>query len=228
MALLRIVSFCFLMCNFQVCLTSDSASNDCKRLIEKYGEFYCLRRAVEKKSEGAFNAFLENGANKYAQNKDHFSVMSFAIKAGWVPGVKSLIALGYDVNRSDLAKGSVARTSVYFDQYDHIDETPLMKSIGMESYSIAKIFVSAGADINARNFNGNVPLDYAMGLKWHSEFSSSVQPGVVKLLVDHGAKIELAENKYDIPAILAQEEMRLRELRNLKIDIRKCNEVRVN
>lgn len=87
------------------------------------------------------------------------------------------------------------------EERDETQETPLISAALAGQLNAASNVVAKGADVQARNDRGLTPL-HAAAYGGHSE--------VVRLLIEHGAKVNDAENPFKVtPLHVAAEENRM-------------------
>ena len=89
--------------------------------------------------------------------------MGNSIRYGNIEAVKQHIAAGTDVNAKD----------------DLIEWTPLFMAVEEGHKEIVELLITADADVNAKGFGGNTPLDLAIFNK---------DTNVAALLSKHGGK----------------------------------------
>ena len=112
-------------------------------------------------------SWIEAGGDPHARDKHGATFLHLAAWNGLTRMARRLLELGTDVDvRSDPDSG-------------YGRETPLMKASGKGSVPIVKMFLAAGADVNARSDMNLTPL--------HFVAHPSGTPGVLALLLDAGA-----------------------------------------
>lgn len=97
--------------------------------------------------------WLSNGVNVNLKNNDGDSPLHTAITTGHPAIIHELIKYGADPN--------------IHDGWDLIGRTPLHRAILIENFKAVKMLIDAGADMDARSWDGYTPLSLAKALKKH-------------------------------------------------------------
>jgi len=137
-----------------------------------------LLYAISDKGSEAYKFFLDNGADTTIVNNEGEGIFHAIVYSGITERLLEFIEnYTFDIN---------ART------IDGV--TPLLLSILIEKYEMAKILIEAGADINIGDNEDNTPLHMA---SWFGNFE------IVKLLMLKGANQYIKTGKGNYPLALA-------------------------
>ncbi|MFC1603384.1 ankyrin repeat domain-containing protein, partial [Planctomycetota bacterium] len=117
---------------------------------------------------------LARGAGLHAGNK--WTPLEGAVWSKHKDAVRFLISKGANIN--------------------HGPETALHRAVSWWSMEPAKRLLELGADINAKDENGNTPLHEAVDTWW---------PEVAEVLLSQGAKIDLKNNQDQTPLLMASD-----------------------
>jgi ankyrin repeat protein len=123
---------------------------------------------------------LHRGADVNARDDDGRTPLFSAVLGGSVGLVGLLLESGADVNAYD----KEGWTALHFAAQEHEPE-------------IARILVARGADVNAQDDDGASVL-------WRAVFSAAGRDEIVQLLLQNGAKDDLANKAGETPAQLAE------------------------
>ena len=147
-----------------------SSEFDPDELEEAREDLTPLQFAVEYGSYEDVERALQENPDSINETEEYGNTaLHMAVHQGKVKAVKLLLKSGADVN----ASGDLGRT-------------PLHYAISDQEFEIAQLLLSVGADADKPDGRGNVPLEYAR------EPVSPGDPNFVKLLMDHGATVDLA------------------------------------
>lgn len=83
--------------------------------------------------------------------------------------------------------------------------TPLQRALdslynsNADCFSVAKLLVERGADVNARDKDHETPLHFAVDFVWASWASGHLELKLVAMLLDHGAQVNVEGNQGRTP-----------------------------
>jgi uncharacterized protein len=123
---------------------------------------------------------LARGAHPDARDEDGRTPLMSALLGGSLSVMALLLESKADVNARDLN----GWTALHFAAQEHLPE-------------MARLLVFKGADPNAQDEDGNSVL-------WRAVFSAYGRDEIVKLLIEHGAKDDLANKAGETPKQLAE------------------------
>jgi ankyrin repeat protein len=137
-----------------------------------------LLYAISDKGSKAYAFFLNNGSNTNLVNIEGEGVIHAIVYSGDIERLLEFMkSYTFDINLRAL-DGS----------------TPLLLSISIEKYEMAKVLIEAGADVNIGDNEDNTPLHVA---SWFGNLE------MVKLLINRGANQHKKTKKGNYPVALA-------------------------
>ncbi len=144
-----------------------------------------------------WSLLLSAGADLWVEDKEHFNIIDWAeiISAGdsftEIPADLRARAAARNIHTAAL-HGSVDQVRTFLDRgvspnarHPRDGKTPLHWAARQGHVDVVRLLLSRGANVNARDNDGSTPLRLARTL-WGR--CSSVDPALVKLLLDHGAR----------------------------------------
>ncbi|MDD9900745.1 MAG: ankyrin repeat domain-containing protein [Alphaproteobacteria bacterium] len=168
-----------LLC-FNKCLGIINAGADPDTPASEAGGRTTLMRAAELGRLDIVKACIEKGAdiNLVAEKRDRGSALSYAVNAKQVECVKFLAANGANCSHHITSLRSV----------------PLLcTAISGGNEEIVKTLLKHGADVNAKDRNGDMALGHYA--------SNSTIPDIYKMLIEYGADIN-AQGRYGITPLM--------------------------
>jgi ankyrin repeat protein len=123
---------------------------------------------------------LAQGASPEARDDDGRTPLFSAVLGGAVGLVGLLLEAGADPNAQDRE----GWTPLHFAAQEHLPE-------------MVRLLMARGADVNARDGEGNSVL-------WRAVFSAAGRPEIVQLLVEGGAKADVANDAGESAEALAE------------------------
>jgi len=134
-----------------------------KKLPKEFFRVEVLSYAARHGYDDLVNILLKRGLNP--QKEDIYYGLGEACYKGHLNVIKLLIEKGADVNGGDYGAS----------------ENPLMKAARYSYFKIAEFLLDNGANIEARSYEGNTPIQFAA---WEGQLE------MIKFLVDRGANID--------------------------------------
>lgn len=145
--------------------------------------------AIQKKHINAVNLLLSKVADVNAKDDGGETALMLAASQGFTAAVASLITKGANANVKTENYGLTVLILAIEGQAD--------------SPEIARLLLSGGADINARDDSGNTALMVAIDYGWRH-----YSPDLVNLLLAKGANVNLKNKDGQTPLIIAAEQDR--------------------
>jgi len=140
-----------------------------------------LLRALDKGDEKAINALTDQGADIEARDRYGYTPLGIACwNALPLNTVRLLLSHGADVTKT----------------MDDKRSTPLHRASAFGGDDLADLLIRHGADVNARDWNGNTPLHWACE-------NGNIK--TTKLLLDHGADPSIQNMRKKTPAEMMDE-----------------------
>lgn len=154
----------------EACKKFNVSNSEYSDFITKHRGESLLKRAVIDNHLDMMSVLHELGANmnEYVEGR---SLLWWAMSSQNTLMVSFLVVLGADVNQ-------------YYEENDTIKTSPLSFAVLISDYNMVSLLMDLKADVNQCDKNGRSPLMLAM---------QENQPGMAKLLVDHGADEEYAK-----------------------------------
>jgi len=176
---------------------------------------YNLMIAASKGYTNEIKRLITKGADLSAETSQGVTPLIFAVSNNQTKAVTMLIALGSEINKSDVNK----RTSQ--------NETPLLIAVKNQNSEIAEALIRAGADIDVTDGYNATPLHYASvygyfemadlllyysasidkkTIEGYTPLLASIWAGnadIADLLIQNGADIEARDNEGFTPFLMA-------------------------
>lgn len=146
-----------------------------------YSQWGCLHYAAARGASGVIKRMLDYGADVDQRTAAGRTPLAEAAKRGRLQAVKLLIRRGADVNAYDTTSGF----------------TPLHLAAQYKHPAVVRQLIKANANVNARNQWNQTPLWQAAWQAWQGNTE------VAHILVAHGAKIDVADEKGYTPLQMA-------------------------
>ncbi|KAG8527897.1 uncharacterized protein KY384_006813 [Bacidia gigantensis] len=158
----------------------DSSASNYERLQRTSNQLQGLRSAARDGDHLLVQLQLEEGAEINAQDADGRTALSFAAEYGSESAVRTLIENGADVNLKCFVRWSGA------DRVFNSERTPLHWACWNGYAGIVGLLITAGAEVNAKNYASRVPL---------REAARFGHLACMERLLDAGADVEAREWK---------------------------------
>lgn len=143
-----------------------------------------LRRAAEQGLPETIKLLIKAGLSPNQNAKNHPPVLILAIRAGHESVAQSLVAQGANPEPG-------------------LETTPLMEALARRQYTLSKMLIAAGADLQARDHQGTV-LMYALGIIDGYLYERSRPPKISTPFIRWLLLQGVALDRYDYPSSPAQ------------------------
>lgn len=195
-----------------------------------------LMAAVKNGHTEIVDLLLQAGANLYADNEQGDTALSYAVESGQVGMVQRLYESGASLqpmgrfglsplmhacsDKSIEAAKFLLSLRVNVNEKAHTGITALMRCVNEigDNRKMASFLIKAGADVNAVDKDGRTAL---MDAAWYGDLE------MVKLLVEHGADIELEAENGDYAILCAEKQQHAHVVEFLKKTIKQKNQHRI-
>lgn len=168
---------------------------------------------------------ISKGADIYVKNRGGTTTLDYAAALGKQKIVELIVSKGIDIaskNKALMAAASSGQkdtagflisngASVAYNKGHH-GKTPLMEASERGHYGIAELLISAGADVNAKDYDGITPLIFTLKYgkrEYASGSDGKVPPAyyteltgrkkVAELLIEKGADVNVTDYKGQTP-----------------------------
>ncbi len=130
----------------------------------------------------------EGGVDVRGRNEFGYTLLHVACDKGYDRIVEQLIASGAKVDVPDNTGGAFSM------MWRRRGETPLHRAAAINSFSIVRMLIEAGAKVNCYDYYHTTPLHFAA---LHGNYQ------MVRLLVDAGAKVSVRDDDGNEPVLMA-------------------------
>ena len=132
----------------------------------------------------------------------HEEIVKYLLDHGGSPDCMYAVIQGKNINifRILLDHGANVNQRV-----DSSDRTPLQSTIEHKEEEMAKLLISRGADVNAKNSSGETPLHVLVQMWPENNWPKDFRKRAINMLLDAGADIEAKTQSGKTPLCLAAE-----------------------